>query len=83
MALVVAQRIGVDDDDEIPLLMAALAVATARSGLERWAAQTSNDNDDSPAPYVEHAAAVVQTFFTSHLGEASWHSDVVEQRRRR
>jgi hypothetical protein len=63
--------------------MAALALATIRSGLERWAAQISNANDDSPAPHVEHAAAVALTFFTSHPGDASWRTDVVELPRRR
>ncbi|MEZ0362780.1 TetR family transcriptional regulator [Mycobacterium sp. pUA109] len=65
LASVVAQRINVAPDDEVPVLIAALAIATVRAGLERWATQPVDGNDDSPAPYIQRAAALLQTFFTS------------------
>ena len=64
LAELVAKRNGGDADDEVPTLIAALAVATVRTGTERWATQPPDKNDDSPAPYVKRAAALVHTFFT-------------------
>lgn len=68
LAELVAKRSGGDANDEVPTLIAALAVATVRTGTERWATQPPDQNDDSPAPYVKRAAALVHTFFTGDTG---------------
>src|SRR5271166_138064 len=46
-------------DDEIPALIAALALTAVRSGIERWANDEPKDADDTPMPYVERAATLV------------------------
>jgi AcrR family transcriptional regulator len=61
---IVACRQGMRPDDEIPALIAALALTAVRSGFERWAREEPKDGDDTPVPYVEHAAAVVNSIFT-------------------
>jgi len=35
-----------------------------RSGIERWASDEPKDADDTPMPYVERAAALVNSIFT-------------------
>jgi hypothetical protein len=61
---IVARRQGMRPDDEIPALIAALALTAVRSGIERWAGGDAQDSDDTPMPYVEHAAALVNSIFT-------------------
>lgn len=52
IADVVAERLDVAADDETPALIAAVALAVLRQGMERWA---RTPGDDSPVPYVEHS----------------------------
>ena len=61
---IVAHRQRMRPDDEIPALISALALTAVRSGFERWASGESQDDDDTPVPYVEHAAALVNSIFT-------------------
>jgi AcrR family transcriptional regulator len=61
---IVARRQGMRRDDEIPALISALALTAVRSGIERWASGEPQDDDDTPMPYVEHAAALVNSIFT-------------------
>ena len=61
---IVARRQAMRPDDEIPALIAALALTAVRSGIERWATDEPNDSDDTPMRYVERAAALVNSIFT-------------------
>src|SRR5246127_418302 len=61
---IVVRRQAMQPDDEIPGLIAALALTAVRSGIERWAGGKAQDSDDTPMPYVEHAAALVNSIFT-------------------
>lgn len=61
---IVTRRQGARPDDEIPALVAALALTAVRSGIERWASDEPTDPDDTPMPYVERAAALVNSIFT-------------------
>ncbi len=61
---VVARREGMRPDDEIPALIAALALTAVRSGIERWSCGEPDAGDDTPMPYVERAAALVNSIFT-------------------
>ncbi len=61
---IVARRQGMRPDDEIPALISALALTAVRSGIERWASSEPEDADDTPMPYVERAAALVNSIFT-------------------
>jgi AcrR family transcriptional regulator len=61
---IVARRQAMRPDDEIPALISALALTAVRSGIERWADGEPQDADDTPMPYVEHAAALVNSIFT-------------------
>ncbi len=61
---IVARRQAMRPDDEIPALIAALALTAVRSGIERWANDKPEDTDDTPMPYVERAAALVNSIFT-------------------
>lgn len=61
---IVAHRQAMRPDDEIPALISALALTAVRSGIERWANCGPEDPDDTPMPYVEHAAALVNSIFT-------------------
>jgi AcrR family transcriptional regulator len=60
---IVARRQSMRPDDEIPALIAALALTAVRSGIERWASAEPQHADDTPMPYVEHAAALVNSIF--------------------
>jgi AcrR family transcriptional regulator len=62
---IVVRRQGMRPDDEIPALIAALALTAVRSGIERWASGKPEDGDDTPMPYVERAAALVNSIFTT------------------
>jgi AcrR family transcriptional regulator len=61
---IVALRQRMQPEDEIPALISALALTAVRSGFERWASGEPLDDDDTPVPYVEHAAAMVNSIFT-------------------
>ncbi|CAM2993996.1 TetR family transcriptional regulator [Mycobacterium intermedium] len=61
---IVARRQGMSPDDEIPALISALALTAVRSGIERWSKSYPTDTDDTPMPYVERAAAMVNSIFT-------------------
>jgi AcrR family transcriptional regulator len=61
---IVARRQGMRSDDEIPALISALALTAVRSGIERWSSGQPEDADDTPMPYVERAAALVNSIFT-------------------
>lgn len=62
---IVARRQGMRPDDEITALIAALALTAVRSGIERWASDDSTDADATPMAYVERAAALVNSIFTT------------------
>jgi AcrR family transcriptional regulator len=64
LADIVARRQGMRPDDEMTALIAALALTAVRSGIERWAGAEPQGSDDTPMPYVEHAAALVNSIFT-------------------
>ena len=61
---VVARRQAMGPDDEIPALISALALTAVRSGIESWTCGKPKDADDTPMPYVERAAALVNSIFT-------------------
>ncbi|WP_044506290.1 TetR/AcrR family transcriptional regulator [Mycobacterium simiae] len=63
---IVARRQAMRPDDEMAALIAALALTAVRSGLEKWATgKPEDDGDDTPMPYVERAAALVNSIFTT------------------
>ena len=64
VADIVAQRLRLCADDAVPQLIGGLALATVRTGMERW---THNDpaDPDTPVPYVKRAANLVRSFFGS------------------
>jgi AcrR family transcriptional regulator len=62
---IVARRQAMRPDEEIPALIAALALTAVRSGIERWSSGEPKDADDTPMPYVERAAALVNSIFTA------------------
>ena len=64
LTIIVARRQGMRSDAEIPALIAALALTAIRSGIERWSRGSPEDADDTPMPYVERAAALVNSIFT-------------------
>jgi hypothetical protein len=51
-------------DDEMAALISALALTAVRSGIEKWASDEPTDPDDTPMPYVERAATLVNSIFT-------------------
>ncbi|MGF2946061.1 TetR family transcriptional regulator [Mycobacterium sp.] len=61
---VVARRQGMRPDDEVPAMISALALTAVRSGIERWSGGAPEDAEDTPMPYVERAAALVNSIFT-------------------
>ncbi|GFG65323.1 TetR family transcriptional regulator [Mycobacterium kubicae] len=61
---IVARRQGMNPDEEIPALISALALTAVRSGIESWTSGNPKDEDDTPMPYVERAAAIVHSIFT-------------------
>lgn len=65
IAEVVGQRLGQRPQDEVPTLIAALALTAVRTGLERWTSQESpGDEDDSPVPYVERSVEALRSLLT-------------------
>lgn len=61
---IVTGRQAMQPDDEIPALISALALTAIREGIERWTSGEPRDAHDTPMPYVEHAAALVNSIFT-------------------
>lgn len=64
---IVAKRQGLPADDEIASLISALALTAVRSGIERWSTgepDGADEADDTPMPYVERAATLVNSIFT-------------------
>jgi AcrR family transcriptional regulator len=61
---IVARRQAMRPDDEIPALISALALTAVRLGIERWSSGDPMDADDTPMPYVERAAALVNSILT-------------------
>jgi len=63
---IVARRQTMRSDEEIPELISALALTAIRSGIERWSGGEPKDAHDTPMPYVERAAALVNSIFTEY-----------------
>jgi len=61
---IVARRQAMRADEEIPAVISALALTAIRSGIERWTSAEPEDADDTPMPYVERAAVLVNSIFT-------------------
>ena len=59
VATAVAQRVGRRPGDELPMLLAALALAGMRTGLQRWAHDEGAGS--SPVPRVEQAMALLRS----------------------
>jgi AcrR family transcriptional regulator len=55
VAAVAAQRLGREPGDDAPALLAAVALATMRTGLQRWA----QSEQSSPLPDVERTVALL------------------------
>jgi AcrR family transcriptional regulator len=68
LAGLVAERAHMEPGDEVPTLIAALALAVVRTGLVKWAGATTMEGDDTPVPHVQRAATLVQSFFTGATG---------------
>jgi len=64
---IVARRQAMQPDEEIPAVISALALTAVRTGIERWTSGPAEDADDTPMPYVERAAALVNSIFTRDL----------------
>jgi AcrR family transcriptional regulator len=64
VAEVVAQRLGKSADDEVPQLIAGLALATVRAGMERWTQDQAAD-PDTPVPCIKQSARLLRRFFGS------------------
>lgn len=67
LAALVARRIGAQPADEVPVLIAALAMTVTRTGIDRWANVPDPDGDDTPLPYVRRAAELIQSFFAGDV----------------
>jgi AcrR family transcriptional regulator len=61
---IVVRRQKMRPDDEMAGLISALALTAIRSGIESWTSGKPKDADDTPMPYVERAAALVNSIFT-------------------
>ncbi|WP_369031823.1 MULTISPECIES: TetR family transcriptional regulator [Streptomyces] len=62
LADVVARRMGQRPEDEMPSLIAALALTAVRTGLERWSREVPQSaENDSPIPYVERVMELLRT----------------------
>lgn len=61
---IIVRRQGMQPDDEMAPLISALALTAVRSGIEKWASGEASETDDTPMPYVERAAALVNSIFT-------------------
>jgi AcrR family transcriptional regulator len=65
LAEAVRQRMGLSTDPEMPDLIASLAIAVIRTGMESWSQDTADDRADSPVPYVDRAVALLHTVLAS------------------
>ncbi|GAA2410454.1 TetR family transcriptional regulator [Streptomyces glaucosporus] len=65
VAATVAERMGRRPGDEVPNLIAAVALTAVRSGLERWSRDEPADSEDSPVPYVERSVNLLHTLLAS------------------
>lgn len=63
LAALVAERTGMMAGEDIPVLIAALALAVLRTGMMNWAKATPVDGDDTPQRHLENAANLVQGLF--------------------
>lgn len=63
VADIVAQRLRLRAADEVPQLIAGLALATVRTGLDMWTSDTSAESD-TPLLYIERAASLLPSFFS-------------------
>jgi MftR C-terminal domain len=61
---IIVRRQAMHPDDEMAALISALALTAVRSGLEKWASGVPEDPEDTPMPYVERAASLVNSIFT-------------------
>ncbi|MEV5845460.1 TetR family transcriptional regulator [Streptomyces sp. NPDC051985] len=61
LAAAVAQRMGPDADEEIPDLIASVAMAAVRTGMERWHKDPGADRGDDPEPYVQRSFALLRS----------------------
>jgi AcrR family transcriptional regulator len=61
---IVVRRQKMRPDNEMAVLISALALTAIRSGIESWTSGKPKDADDTPMPYVERAAALVNSIFT-------------------
>jgi AcrR family transcriptional regulator len=64
LAGLVAERAGMQPGDDVPTLIAALALAVLRTGMVSWASAAPKDGDDTPVSHLQRAATLVQSFFT-------------------
>jgi AcrR family transcriptional regulator len=64
IADIVARRLGMLADEEVPQMIAGLAIITVRTGMDQWSKATPT-GPDTPVPYVERAARLLRTFFGS------------------
>lgn len=64
---IVVRRQKMRPDNEMAVLISALALTAVRAGIESWTNGRPKDADDTPTPYVERAAAMVNSIFTSDL----------------
>ncbi len=60
----VVRRQKMRPDNEMAVLISALALTAIRSGIESWTKGKPKDANDTPMPYVERAAALVNSIFT-------------------
>ena len=62
---IVVRRQKMRPDNEMAGLISALALTAIRSGIESWTSGKPKDADDTPMPYIERAAALVNSIFTT------------------
>ncbi|HEX6351363.1 TetR family transcriptional regulator [Actinophytocola sp.] len=60
VADLVARRLGGQARDEVPALIAAVALTAVRQGMDRWA----RTEDDSPVPHVERSMELLHALLT-------------------
>ncbi|OBH10644.1 TetR/AcrR family transcriptional regulator [Mycobacterium sp. E1747] len=59
---IVSKRLKLPATDEVPQLIASLALATVRTGIDMWSHADPTD-PDTPVPYVRRAARILPSFF--------------------
>lgn len=62
LATLVAQRLGLDAEDDVPQITAGLVLSIVRAGLDMWIRATPTAHD-TPVPYVTRAASLARSFF--------------------